>query len=57
MDEVHVDEELRQFWDAVPRDEPATPGDLDPALAETIQALHAFRDVPPPDPTYARRFR
>jgi hypothetical protein len=57
MDEARVDEELRRFWDAIARDEPAAPGDLDPALAETIRWLHAFRDVPPPDPTYAREFR
>jgi DNA-binding beta-propeller fold protein YncE len=57
MDDARFQQELRRFWDEIARGEPATPGDLDPELTATIRRLHALRDVPPPDPIYARRLR
>jgi hypothetical protein len=50
-------DDLRRYWDAIARGEPASPGDLDPDLAATIKRLHAFGDGPPPDPAYAQRLR
>jgi hypothetical protein len=57
MDDARFRSELRRYWDAIARGEPATPDDLDPDLAALIRRLHALPDVPPPDPTYARRLR
>lgn len=49
--------DLQRFWDAIARGEPATPGDLDPELAATIEQWHALPDVPLPDPAYANQLR
>ena len=57
MDEARFQDDLRRFWDEIARGGPATPGNLDPELAATIRRLHAMRDVPPPNPAYARRLR
>ena len=57
MDDARFQEELRRFWDEIARGGPATPGDLDPEFAATIRRLHAMRDVPPPNPAYAKRLR
>src|SRR5215216_1417761 len=57
MEDARFRSELRRFWDAIARGEPAASGDLDPELVDTIRRLHALRDVPPPDPTYCMRLR
>jgi hypothetical protein len=57
MEDTRFRSELRRFWDEMARGEPASPGGLDPELIDTIRRLHALRDVPPPDPTYATRLR
>lgn len=57
MDDSRFPTELRRYWDDIARGGPATPGDLDPELTALIRRLHAARDVPPPDPIYARRLR
>jgi hypothetical protein len=41
--------ELGRFWDAHLGGEPVAPGEIDPALAETIQHLHALDATPSPD--------
>jgi hypothetical protein len=57
MDDARFRSALRRYWDEIARGEPATPDDLDPEVAALIRRLHALPDVPPPDPTYARRLR
>ena len=57
MDDTRFLTNLRHFWDEIARGGSATPGDLDPELTALIRRLHATRDVPPPDPIYARRLR
>jgi hypothetical protein len=57
MDDVRFQTELRRVWDEIARGEPATSGELDPQLVETIQRLHTLGDVPPPDPIYTRRLQ
>ena len=46
---------LEQAWDAVWRGE--SPADLDPRLAEALQALHARDHVPPADPAFVADVR
>src|SRR5829696_3682499 len=57
MDDARFRDEMRRYWDEIARGEPATPGDLDPELAATIQRLHALRDVPAPTTNYVKRLR
>jgi hypothetical protein len=57
MSDVRFLAALRRYWDEIARGEPATPHDLDPDLAVLIRRLHTLPDVPPPDPTFARRLR
>lgn len=49
--------DLQRFWDAIARGGPATPGDLDPDLAATIEQWHTLPDVPLPEPSYAKHLR
>jgi len=53
----HLPDDLRRFWDELVRGEAATPGAIDPALANLIRQLHAQSDVPPLDPVYTKRLR
>jgi hypothetical protein len=46
---------LGRFWDAIARGRPADPGDLDPALAETVRRLHARDDAPGASAAFAAR--
>jgi hypothetical protein len=57
MNDARLLAALRRYWDEIARGEPATPDDLDPNLAALIRRLHTLPDVPPPDPTFARRLR
>jgi hypothetical protein len=57
MEDARFQAELRRVWDEIARGEPATSGNLDPELVDTIQRLHTLGDVPPPDSIYARRLR
>lgn len=44
-----------RFWDAYVLDQPVPSDAIDPALAATIQHVHALDDAPPPDPAFAAR--
>jgi len=57
MDEARFHDEMRRYWDEIARGEPATPGNLDPELAATIQRVHALQDVPAPTAIYVKRLR
>jgi len=50
-----VPDQLGRFWDDLVQDPATAPDDLDPALAEPIQQLHALDDAPGPDPALMER--
>ena len=56
MAERRVGDALEQAWDAVRRGEPP-PADLDAGLVETLRAMQARDQVPPPDPTFIAELR
>ena len=47
-DDRRHDLEIGRFWDDLVRGGRATPGELDPTLADTIRRLHALAETPTP---------
>src|SRR5688572_14018838 len=57
MDDVRFLADLQRAWDETARGRSTPPHDLDPEVAVLLRCLYALRDVPPPDPTFARQLR
>lgn len=53
--EFETIDRLDDYWDAVVRRDEADLRGLDPALAETVQQLHALDDAPVPDPAFGQQ--